>query len=141
MAGIIEELEELADMDRLVSFSVGVVQGGEFVIVVPIECTAQVLAVADSAENLRYVHDVMAAIPRWTSDVSVAVTLGPQRPLFLPSAGTMWMFDQARAIGAELGLEIKRRVSGGGSETTDADGGFPFCRRRLAGGGGIRRWR
>ncbi|TKT78343.1 M20 family metallopeptidase [Aquamicrobium sp. LC103] len=116
MANIIERLEDLTDMRRLVSFNVGVVQGGEFVNVVPLHCSADVLAVADSEANLAYVHDVMSAVPRWSTDVEIEVATGPQRPLFLPSTGTMWMFDQARIIGAELGLELKGRVSGGGSD-------------------------
>lgn len=116
MAAIIERLEALTDMKRLVSFSVGVIRGGEFVNVVPIECTIEVLAVADSADNQGYVRDVMEKLPGWGPDVEVEVKPGPQRPLFLPSAGTMWMLDQARDIGATLGLELKGRVAGGGSD-------------------------
>ena len=116
MAGIIERLEALTEMNRIVSFSVGVIHGGEFVNVVPVECRAQVLAVADSEDNLRYVQEVMDGVPDWASDVTVDVTTGPKRPLFLPSEGTMRMFEHAREIGSALGLDLKGRVSGGGSD-------------------------
>lgn len=116
MAGLIERLEQLTDMQRVVSFSVGVIHGGEFVNVVPTTCRAEVLAVADSSDNLAYVRSVMAALPGWTDDVSVEVTEGPRRPLFLPSEGTMRLFEQAREIGVTLGLDIKGRVAGGGSD-------------------------
>ncbi len=116
MAGIVERLESLTDMDRLVSFSVGVIHGGQFVNVVPIECTAQVLAVADSTENLHYVQEVMDAVAGWAADVKVDVKEGPKRPLFLPSDGTMRLFEQARVIASGLGIDLKGRVSGGGSD-------------------------
>lgn len=116
MAAVIERLESLTDMGRLVSFSVGVIAGGDFVNVVPVECRAEVLAVASTADNLRFVESVMNDVPTWTPDVGVEVVTGPQRPLFLPSEGTMWMLEQARTIGAEIGLSIGGRISGGGSD-------------------------
>lgn len=117
MAGLIEYLENLTDMKRLVSFNVGVVQGGEFVNVVSLTCHAEVLAVADTEENLAYVRKVMADLQSVVSPgIRVEVTPGPERPLFLPGEGTMALFEHARAIGAGMGLTLKGRVSGGGSD-------------------------
>jgi len=116
MARLVEQIEGLTDMSRLVSFNVGVIQGGEFVNVVPIACTAQVLAVADSAENLAYIHAVMAELESPAPGVKLEVTRGPERPLFLPSDGTRRLLAMAQQIGAGLGLTINGRVVGGGSD-------------------------
>ncbi|MBX9464334.1 MAG: M20/M25/M40 family metallo-hydrolase [Aquamicrobium sp.] len=116
MAGIVERLEALTDMDRLVSFSVGVIHGGEFVNVVPTECTAQVLAVADSADNLRYIQEVMDSIPQWATDVAIEVKAGPKRPLFLPTERSMQLFEKAREIASGIGIDLKGRIAGGGSD-------------------------
>lgn len=116
MAALTEQLEALTDMKRLVSFSVGVIRGGEFVNVVSLDCSAEVLAVADSAENLAYVREVMSRLESPYAGTTVEVIPGPERPLFLPSAGTTALFSLAQSIGAELGLTLKGRISGGGSD-------------------------
>ncbi len=116
MAAIVERLEALTDMDRLVSFSVGVIHGGEFVNVVPVECRAEVLAVADTAENLRYLHEVMDSISGWLSDMQVEVLPGPSRPLFLPNSGTKKLFAMAQEIASALDIDLKGRIAGGGSD-------------------------
>lgn len=116
MARLIEHLESQTDMKRLVSFNVGVIQGGEFVNVVPLSCSAEVLAVADSEDNLAHVRRVMAGLESPSPGVRLEVIAGPERPLFLPSAGTMRLFEMAREIGAGLGITLKGRVSGGGSD-------------------------
>ncbi|MBX9453229.1 MAG: M20/M25/M40 family metallo-hydrolase [Mesorhizobium sp.] len=82
----------------------------------PVECTAQVLAVADSADNLLYVQEVMGSIPGWLTDLHVEVSAGPMRPLFLPGDGTKLLFDQAREIATDLGIDLTGRVAGGGSD-------------------------
>jgi len=116
MARIIEHLEGLTDMSRLVSFSFGIIRGGEFVNVVPLSCSAEVLAVADSVENLAYVRQVMADLGRQVPEVRVEVAPGPERPLFLPSDGTRCLFAAAQKIAGGLGLSLKARAAGGGSD-------------------------
>jgi glutamate carboxypeptidase len=58
----------------------------------------------------------MAALESPSPGVRLEVIVGPERPLFLPSAGTLRLFEMAREIGAGLGLDIKGRVAGGGSD-------------------------
>lgn len=116
MAQLVETLEGATDMDRVVSFSVGVISGGLFVNVVPIECTAQVLCVASSKENLDYVHRFMANLPGTVPDVAVEVIRGAERPLFSPSEGTLKLFEIARSIAAESGLQLEHGQFGGGSD-------------------------
>jgi len=116
MARLIETVESATDMERLVSFSVGVVQGGLFVNVIPTTCTAEVLCVASSPENLRYVHDFMANLHSPMEGVTLEVERGPERPLFAPSEGTMRLFEQAAATAAEVGIALEHGTFGGGSD-------------------------
>lgn len=116
MASLIETVESATDMDRLVSFSVGVVNGGLFVNVVPIECTAQVLCVASSAENLAFVHAFMAGLRSPDPDVALEVARGPERPLFQASEGTLALVGLAREAAAEIGLQLEHGQFGGGSD-------------------------
>jgi glutamate carboxypeptidase len=116
MARLIEAIESATDMERLVSFSVGVVQGGLFVNVVPTTCTAEVLCVASSPENLRYVHDFMSGLRSPLEGVGLDVERGPERPLFAPSEGTMRLFERAAAAATAVGITLEHGTFGGGSD-------------------------
>lgn len=116
MASLVETIESATDMDRLVSFSVGVINGGLFVNVVPTECTAQVLCVASSPENLSYVYDFMANLQSPDKDVTLEVTKGAERPLFRASEGTLKLSEIARGTAAEFGLKLEHGQFGGGSD-------------------------
>lgn len=116
MARLVETIESATDMDRLVSFSVGVIHGGLFVNVVPTECTAEVLCVASSAENLAFVHDFMAGLESPVDGVTLEVERGPERPLFEPSDGTLRLYREAAACAAEIGFTLEHGTFGGGSD-------------------------
>lgn len=116
MARLIENIESRTDMKRLISYSVGVIHGGEFANVVPIECRAEVLAVADSEANLEEVRRQMASLTSPVAEVFLTVEPGPERPLFLPGPGTMALYEIAERLAAGFGLRLKHRVSGGGSD-------------------------
>lgn len=116
MARLIETIEGATDMDRLVSFSVGVVRGGLFVNVIPTECTAEVLCVASSRDNLAFVHDFMAGLASPVDGVTLEVERGAERPLFEPSEGTMRLFSRAAAAAAEIGIGLEHGTFGGGSD-------------------------
>ena len=116
MARLVETIESATDMDRLVSFSVGVIEGGLFVNVVPTECTAQVLCVASSADNLAFVHDFMARLESSVEGVSLEVERGAERPLFEPSDGTLQLYREAAACAAEIGFTLEHGTFGGGSD-------------------------
>ena len=116
MARLVETIESATDMDRLVSFSVGVIHGGLFVNVIPTECTAEVLCVASSRDNLAYVHAFMAGLASPVDGVTLEVERGSERPLFEPSPGTMRLFDRAAAAAAEIGIALEHGTFGGGSD-------------------------
>lgn len=116
MARLVETIESATDMERLVSFSVGVIQGGLFVNVIPTECTAEVLCVASSRENLEFVHEFMARLASPVEGVTLDVERGPERPLFEPSEGTMRLFAHAAAVADGIGVALEHGTFGGGSD-------------------------
>jgi glutamate carboxypeptidase len=116
MAGLIEEIESMSDFDRGVSYSVGVVHGGQWVNVVPIECRAQVLAIATDEISFEEVPRRIESLAGERNGVRVEVARGPVRPLFRANPGTMDLYNRAKAIAHELGFELDHGQLGGGSD-------------------------
>jgi glutamate carboxypeptidase len=116
MARLIERIEAMTDFERGMTFSVGTISGGTFVNVMPIECKAQVLTVAPTAEIFEEVTARMAALETENDGVRVAVERGPVRPLWQPHRETMALFETAHGIAARIGFELKHGSFGGGSD-------------------------
>jgi glutamate carboxypeptidase len=116
MARQIIAIEDMTDKETGVTYSVGTIEGGTFVNVVPIECSAQVLAVAPFAEAMDDIRARMAALKPFNADCSVTVEPGAVRPLFEASEGTMALYEQAEAIAREIGFVPGYGPSGGGSD-------------------------
>lgn len=116
MANLIERIEGWSDRDRGQTYSVGVVRGGTFVNVIPIECHAEVLCVAPSEADMDLVRERMAGLAGEEDGVRVEVEAGSVRPLFRPHPGTLDLFDRAQTIAGDLGFELKHGQFGGGSD-------------------------
>ncbi|MBN35142.1 MAG: carboxypeptidase [Rhodospirillaceae bacterium] len=116
MARQIIVIEDFTDRDRGITYSVGTIEGGTFVNVVPIECHAQVLCVAPFAKAMDEIRDNMAGLTPFNPDCTVTVEPGVVRPLFEASDGTMALCEQAEAIAREIGFDPGHGPSGGGSD-------------------------
>ncbi len=116
MARIISRIEEMNDHDREMTYAVGKVHGGTFVNVVAIECLAEVLCVAPSVERLEEVRANMRALAGEEDGVRTEVEQGLLRPVSLPHDGTMALYEIARSIAAEIGIDLTHCRSGGGSD-------------------------
>lgn len=116
MAQIIERIEDMTDFERGMTFSVGTVQGGTFVNVMPIECRAQVLAVAPTRAIFDEAFERMKALEAENDGIRVVVERGPTRPLWEPHRETMSLFEKAHGLAAEIGFELKHGSFGGGSD-------------------------
>ena len=107
------------------TFSVGVIQGGQWVNCVSTTCRAEALSMAKRQEDLDTGVADMLALSRVHDDgTAFAVTRGVTRPVWEPSAATMRMFDTAQAVAADLGMTLAHGSAGGGSDGnfTGADG-------------------
>jgi glutamate carboxypeptidase len=114
MARKILEIEDMTSDSC--TFSVGVVHGGRWVNCVPTTCQAEVLSMAKRQADLDRGVDRMLALSGTHDDVRFEVTRGVTRPVWEPSAGTMQLYDIARKIARDLGMELTHQSAGGGSD-------------------------
>ena len=116
MARLITEIESFSDVEREITYRVGVVNGGHFVNVVPIECTAQVLCVAPSTKAFEEISMRMESLSCKDSGITVEVHAGPVRPLFKPTIGTLALLRVAEKVASDIGLDLEHGQFGGGSD-------------------------
>lgn len=116
MARLIARIEAMSDFTRGETYAVGVVQGGQWVNVVPMECRAQVLCVSPTEASVQAVRRNMLALAGEHDGVRVVVETGPVRPLFRAHPATMALYEQARALAADIGFELRHGQFGGGSD-------------------------
>ena len=114
MARRILKIEAMTTSDC--TFSVGVVQGGQWVNCVPTTCRGEALSMAKRQEDLDRGVAAMLALSTADGDVRFTVRRGVTRPVWEPDAGTMALYDCARSIAAGLGLDLPHSSSGGGSD-------------------------
>ncbi len=114
MARKIIEIEEMTS--ESCTFSVGVVHGGTWVNCVPTTCRAEALSMAKRQADLDRGVERMLGLSGSHDDVRFEVTRGVTRPVWEPGAGTMRIFEVARGVADELGVELTHQSAGGGSD-------------------------
>jgi glutamate carboxypeptidase len=120
-------IENMTDYGRGVTTTVGTIVGGSAVNVTPQHCRFTVdLRVATTADGEAYENALLNLTPH-DPDVQVTVTGGMNRPTYERSAGTMRLFERARALAAELGFDLQDvpRVGGGSDGNYTAALGVP----------------
>ena len=80
------------------TFSVGIVHGGQWVNCVATTCTGEALSMAKRQADLDKGVEQMLALSGTSNDVTFKVTRGVTRPVWEPDAGTMALYEKARAI-------------------------------------------
>ena len=116
MAEQILAIEAMSDPETGVTLSVGIVHGGTFVNVVPIECHAEVLAVFPTGEAFETITSALSSLEPVNSDVGVVVEQGPVRPLFEPNAGVLDLYARAETVARSIGFVPGHGSFGGGSD-------------------------
>ncbi len=116
MARLIEQIEGMTDFDRGMTFSVGTIEGGTFVNVMPIRCRAQVLTVAPTQAIFDEVLSRMMALEHENDGITVKIERGPVRPLWQPHRPTMALYERAHEIAADIGFKLEHGSFGGGSD-------------------------
>jgi glutamate carboxypeptidase len=114
MARKIIEIEDMTSDSC--TFSVGVVHGGTWVNCVPTTCRAEALSMAKRQADLDRGVERMLGLSGTRDDVRFEVTRGVTRPVWEPDDGTMRIFEVARGIAGELGVELTHQSAGGGSD-------------------------
>jgi glutamate carboxypeptidase len=135
MAQRLIEIEAMTGEDC--TFSVGVIQGGQWVNCVASRCAAEALSMAKRQADLdRGVERMLALNDQ--GETSFLVERGVTRPVWEPDAGTMALYERARSLAAQLGIELTHKSAGGGSDGnfTGAMGVPTLDGLGLEGGGG-----
>ncbi len=114
MARRIIQIEDMTSDDC--TFSVSVINGGQWVNCVPANCTAQALSMAKKQVDLDKGVAAMLALNDDDSDIRFRVTRGVTRPVWEPDDGTKALYKQATGIAKDLGFELPSCMAGGGSD-------------------------
>jgi glutamate carboxypeptidase len=114
MAKRIIEIDGMSGEDC--TFSVGVVHGGKWVNCVATTCTAEALSMAKRQTDLDRGVERMLALSGTEDDVSFKVTRGVTRPVWEADRSNMALYETARGIAQELGVELPHGSRGGGSD-------------------------
>jgi len=116
MARQLERIAGFTRLNRGVTVSPGVIQGGTRSNVVPAECHAEIDVRAPKTADQRYLERRFAALKPFDKRCTVEVAGGLNRPPMERSAGTRRLFQTARKLAAELGVQLEESASGGGSD-------------------------
>jgi len=116
MARQIERIAGFTRLEKGITVSPGVIQGGTRSNVVPAECQVEVDVRAPSAAAQRYLERQLASLKPFDKRCTLEVAGGLNRPPMERSAGSRRLFQTARKLGAELGVTLEESSSGGGSD-------------------------
>ncbi|MCO6414939.1 M20/M25/M40 family metallo-hydrolase [Siccirubricoccus sp. KC 17139] len=99
-----------------VTYSVGVIHGGQWVNCVATYCDAESLSMAKRQEDLDAAVEKMLSLRPTGNDVQLTVTRGVTRPVWEPDAKGMALYETARGIARKIGFDINHQSAGGGSD-------------------------
>jgi len=98
------------------TFSVSVIEGGQWVNCVSSVCAAQALSMAKKQADLDTGIAKMMALNDDSGDVAFKVTRGVTRPVWEPNDGSKGLHAHAERLAKELGLALPAHMQGGGSD-------------------------
>ena len=109
-------IDALQDPANGVTLTVGTIAGGTRANVVPAEARAVIDARAITRADAERVQGAMHALTAQLPGASLAVTGGFDRPPLERTPGVVALFEQARAVAAEIGVTLEEGSAGGGSD-------------------------
>ncbi|MGH9768971.1 MAG: M20 family metallopeptidase, partial [Blastocatellia bacterium] len=109
-------LAALNDYEQGITVSVGLIEGGSALNVVPAEAAAKVdVRFWTPEDGERVVSELRGLTPALT-DARLEVTGGINRPPMPRSEKNIALYEHARELAAELGFDLRDEVVGGGSD-------------------------
>ncbi len=109
-------LDDLQDPATGVTLTVGVVSGGTRANVVPAEAHATIDARATTRADAERVQKLIYALKPQLAGARVEVSGGFDRPPLERTPAVVRLFEQARAVAAEIGVKLEEGSAGGGSD-------------------------
>ena len=116
LARQIIDIEAMTDPATGLTVNVGVIRGGTRANVVAAEAHAEIDMRLPDAATGEAAMARLRAIQPYDPDVTLAVTGGANRPAFTKSDGIAQLFEHARGLAAEIGLDLQDLATGGGSD-------------------------
>jgi glutamate carboxypeptidase len=115
MADMIPQIEAMTT--DACTFSVGVVHGGQWVNCVSSSCDGEALSMAKRQADLDGGVDRMLALTKGDDEQGRFIVMrGVTRPVWEPNAKTMALYETAKGLAKQLGIDLKHESSGGGSD-------------------------
>lgn len=109
-------LAGLNDFEKGTTVSVGIVNGGTALNVVPAEATAMVDVRFWTAEDGDRVVSEIRGLRPVLEGADLEISGGVNRPPMQRSGKNLALFEQARTLAAEIGFELRDQAVGGGSD-------------------------
>jgi len=132
MARQIVAIEAMTDYASGLTVNVGLIQGGTGVNVIPERCTAEIdLRMVTPEQGAAAVAKIRALKPA-NPAVRLEVSGGLNRPPFTKSNAIAALYEHARGLAAEIGIDLVDTFTGGGS-----DGNFTAARVATLDGIGV----
>lgn len=109
-------VEALQDLDRGLSVNVGIVEGGTRVNVIPASARAIVDVRATTMEDARSIEMKLRSLVAHRDGVLLEIRGGFERPPLERTPAVARLFEMARGVAVELGIELQEGATGGGSD-------------------------
>jgi len=116
MSRQIEKIAGFTRLDRGITVSPGVIQGGTRSNVIPAECRAEIDVRIPRASGRASLERRFASLKPFDKRCTIEVTGGMNRPPMERSAGTRALFRKAKSLAAQVGLSLEESSTGGGSD-------------------------
>ena len=116
MSRQLERIAGFTKLDRGVTVSPGVVQGGTRSNVVPAECRAEIDIRIPRIRDRAYLEKKFASLKPFDTRCAIELTGGLNRPPMERSAGVRKLYRTAEKLAADLGITLEESSTGGGSD-------------------------
>lgn len=116
MANQILRFESFTDYSRGITASVGTVNGGTLINVVPAESKAEVDMRVPTPEDADRIVAEVLDFGTFDPDCQLSISGGVNRPPYEKFDGIGKLFEHARRLAAEIGFELEDLKTGGGSD-------------------------
>ena len=116
MAHQVIAIERLADIEKGTTVSPTVIEGGTVTNVIPESANLRIDVRASTLPEAERVDQAMKALSPRNPGCGISVAGGINRPPMERSSDGAALFERARSIGADLGLDLCEGSTGGGSD-------------------------
>lgn len=116
LARQIERVAAFTDLDRGTTVNVGTIHGGTRTNVIAAEARAGVDVRIERAKDAAAIERKLHALPPFDKRCTLSVEGGLNRPPMERTKAIVQLFEQAKILGAEMGIAVEESSTGGGSD-------------------------